>query len=94
MICNAHPILFGRTKHEESHGQDMLHVWGEGEVQAGFWFGDLMERDHLEDAGVDGSIIFQWLFKKWDDDMDTNDLVHDRDRWRTLVKVVMNIRFP
>jgi hypothetical protein len=33
-------------------------------VQAGFWFGDLMERDHLEDAGVAGRIIFKWLVKK------------------------------
>jgi hypothetical protein len=25
-----------------------------------------MERDHLEDSGVDGRIIFRRIFRKWD----------------------------
>jgi hypothetical protein len=28
--------------------------------------GDLMERDHLEDVGIDRRIILKWIFKKWD----------------------------
>jgi hypothetical protein len=27
---------------------------GEGEAHKGFWWGDLMEGDHLEDLGIDG----------------------------------------
>jgi hypothetical protein len=37
-----------------------------GEVRTGFWWGDLRERDHLEDPGVDERIILKSIFKKWD----------------------------
>ena len=32
----------------------------------GFWWGNLRERDHLGDPGVDGRIILRWIFSKWD----------------------------
>jgi len=28
-------------------------VWGQGELYTGFWCGNLTEREHLEDPGVD-----------------------------------------
>jgi hypothetical protein len=34
-------------------------------VHTGFWAGDLMERDHLGDPGLDGRIILKCNFKKW-----------------------------
>jgi hypothetical protein len=37
---------------------------GRGEACTGFWLGNLRERDHLEDLGVDGRIIFSWIFRK------------------------------
>jgi len=37
-----------------------------GEAYTGFWWGNLNERDHLGDPGVDGRIILRWMFSKWD----------------------------
>ena len=37
-----------------------------GKAYTGFWWGNLRERDQLEDTGVDGRIIFRWIFRKWD----------------------------
>jgi hypothetical protein len=28
--------------------------------------GNLGERDHLRDPGLDGRIILRWIFRKWD----------------------------
>jgi len=42
----------------------MRHVWEIREIHTGFWWGDLRERDNLEDLSIDGGIIFKWVFKK------------------------------
>jgi len=39
---------------------------GRREVYTGFWWGNLKERDHLEDSGIDGRIILGRIFRKWD----------------------------
>jgi hypothetical protein len=39
---------------------------GEKEVYAGIWWGNLKEREHLEDPGVDRRIILRGIFRKWD----------------------------
>ena len=50
-----------------------------GEVCTGFWCGNLMERNHLEETGVDGTIIVRWIFRKWNGVMDWTDTAQDRD---------------
>jgi hypothetical protein len=48
---------------------------GRGEVYTGFWWGNLRERHHLEDPGVDGRIILRRIFRKWEcEGMDWIDL--------------------
>ena len=34
-------------------------------MQKGLWFGDLSERNNLEDLDVDGRIILKLIFKQW-----------------------------
>jgi hypothetical protein len=64
--CTSHKILFRRTYQTESDRHGMWHVWGTGEVHTHLWWGDLRERKHLEDLGIDGMIILKWIFKKWE----------------------------
>jgi hypothetical protein len=35
-------------------------------VHAGFSWENMVERDLLEEAGIDGRIILKWIFNKWD----------------------------
>jgi len=63
-------------------------------VYTGFWWGNLKERDHFGDPGVDGRIIFRWIFRKWDVEVRTIELAQERDRWRALVNAIMNLCSP
>ena len=42
----------------------MQRVWGRGEAYTEFWWGNLRERDHLEDTGVDGRIKLSWVLQE------------------------------
>jgi hypothetical protein len=38
---------------------------GDREVHTGIWWEDVMEKDHLEDLGVDGEDNIKIVFKTW-----------------------------
>jgi hypothetical protein len=62
-----------------------------------FGGGNLRERDHLEDPGVDRRITLRQIFRKWDwggGGMDWIDVAPTTDRWQALVNAVMNLRVP
>jgi hypothetical protein len=54
----------GWSTHRAWDGWGMWHAWGRWKVHTGAWWGDLWERDHLEDFGVDGTIILKLILKK------------------------------
>ena len=69
---------------------------GRGEAYTGFWWGNLKERDHLEDSGIDGRIINNKmnLQEVGCEGMDWIELAQDRNRWWALLNAVMNLWVP
>ena len=64
-------------------------TYGRGEAYTGFWWGNLRERDHLKDPGVDGKIIIRWIFRKLDKEERKGSICLG---WRALVNEIMNLR--
>jgi hypothetical protein len=65
MICTLHQIP-GWSNQEDWDGMGMQHIWNTGQVlKEGRWR-DLKETDHLKDPGVDGSVMWEWIIRKWD----------------------------
>jgi hypothetical protein len=50
-----------------------------------FWLENLKGRDHLEDIGLDGKIIFVWILGKYGGGVDCKRLTQDRDQWWALL---------
>jgi hypothetical protein len=41
------------------------HVARIGERRGVYWWGNLRQRDHLGDPGINGMIILRWIFRQW-----------------------------
>jgi hypothetical protein len=63
---------------------------GKEELYAVLWWGNLRERDNLEDQGVNGRIIMRWIFRQLEFVVWTGQVWL---RWRALLNAVMNFRF-
>ena len=50
----------------------------------------------MEDPGVDGMIILKWICERLNGGGGTDwiAVARDRDRWRAVVSMVMNLRVP
>jgi len=70
----------------------MWRVWVRREGCIGSWWGNRREGDHWGDLSVDN--IRMDLQEVGCGYMDWIVLAQDRDRWRTLVSAVMNLRVP
>jgi hypothetical protein len=65
MICTSHQIpYYSGYKIKKKDGRVMWPIWDIGEAHTGFWWGDLIERDNLEDLRLDVTITLKWAFKK------------------------------
>jgi hypothetical protein len=67
---------------------------GEVGIYTKYWSRNLKGRDHVEDIGVGGKVIFEWILKQqvekvW---VDWMNLTQDSDQWSTLVHMVMNLQ--
>jgi hypothetical protein len=63
-----------------------VHTW--------FGWGNLRARDHLEEFGINFSMILKWIFNKWDEETWIG-LIWLKIRIRgggALVNAVMNLR--
>jgi hypothetical protein len=58
----------------------MSRVCGIGEAYSGFWWGNLSERDHFGDPGIDGRIILRWTFRIGCEGTDWIELAQDTNR--------------
>jgi hypothetical protein len=62
MICTCHQVLH-EFKSRNMKWVGHMESMGRGEVHTGFWWGNLKERQHLEDLSVEWSIILKWVLK-------------------------------
>jgi hypothetical protein len=73
-------------------------TYGEKMNALRIWVESQKEEDHLEDQDLSWRIILKWMLERERDigwcGMGWSNVAQDRDRWRTIVNTVMNLRVP
>ena len=94
LYCSPNAIWMVKLKKNKMGGACGTYG-GRGEAHTGFWWGNLRERDRLEDLCVDEKNNVEWIFSE------IRLMVHSgfsrlriSVRWRTVVKAPMNIQGP
>jgi hypothetical protein len=59
-------------------------------MHIGYWWEIQKERDHWEGQDVGGWTILKCILER----EDGMDMAQDRDQWRALLNMVLNLRFP
>jgi hypothetical protein len=59
-----------------------------------FLLESLKVRDRLEDLGVDGKVMLEWILRKLGVKVWNVHLAQDRDWWWPLVNMVINVQVP
>jgi hypothetical protein len=62
MICTL-PQYCAGNKIKKSEIGDTSSMYGGTKGMKGFWRGNLRERDHWGDTGVEGRVVLRWIFR-------------------------------
>ena len=57
VICTDYQMSFGCSSQGELNGQGMWHMWSRRKMCTEFWWGNMKERNSLQDRGINWRII-------------------------------------
>ena len=63
LYCSASIVRVIKSRRMRWAGH-VERMGGKGEAYTGFWCGNLRERGHLGDPGIDGRLMLRWIFRK------------------------------